>query len=139
MRSQERRYRLSLPSYDVEGSCSLPHLRAYRRRPLGCICQLLFRVFARSCCCSRVIITPDRGRRGGKRIATLRLILVASTTMSAACLSGVILGSFMCTLIVLCGKLNRDPGKFAPCLLCTLYIRTKTTPKLTSHHSSPPA
>lgn len=43
-----------------------------------------------------------------------RLIMVASTAMSAACLSGLILGSFMCTLIVLCRKFNRDPDNIAP-------------------------
>ena len=32
--------------------------------------------------------------------------------MSTACLSGLILGSSMCTLIVLCRKFNRDPGTF---------------------------
>ena len=43
---------------------------------------------------------------------TLRLLMFASTVMSAACLSGLILGSFMCTLIVLCRKFNCDPGNF---------------------------
>lgn len=38
--------------------------------------------------------------------------MVASTTMSATCLSGILLGSFMCTLIVLCKKFNRDPGAY---------------------------
>jgi solute carrier family 41 len=43
-----------------------------------------------------------------------RLIMVATTAISAACLSGLILGSFMCTLIVLYRKFNRDPGKLTP-------------------------
>ncbi|EDR11152.1 Mg transporter [Laccaria bicolor S238N-H82] len=43
-----------------------------------------------------------------------RLIMVASTAMFGACLSGLILGSFMCTLIVLCRKFHRDPDNIAP-------------------------
>ncbi|KIJ95121.1 hypothetical protein K443DRAFT_639567 [Laccaria amethystina LaAM-08-1] len=43
-----------------------------------------------------------------------RLIMVATTAISAACLSGLILGSFMCTLIVLYRKFNRDPDNIAP-------------------------
>jgi solute carrier family 41 len=39
-----------------------------------------------------------------------RFMVVASTAMSAACLSAILLGSFMCFLVVLCRKLGRDPG-----------------------------
>ena len=39
-----------------------------------------------------------------------RFMVVASTAMSAACLSAVLLGSFMSGLVVLCRKLGRDPG-----------------------------
>ncbi|KAF8955560.1 hypothetical protein BDZ97DRAFT_1673673 [Flammula alnicola] len=49
-----------------------------------------------------------------------RLIMVASTTMTAAALSGIILGSFMCTLIVLCRKFNRDPDNIAPAVASCL-------------------
>ncbi|KAF5386660.1 hypothetical protein D9615_002041 [Tricholomella constricta] len=42
------------------------------------------------------------------------LIMVASTAMTAACLSSIVLGSFMCTLIVLCRKYGRDPDNIAP-------------------------
>ncbi|KXN83227.1 Solute carrier family 41 member 1 [Leucoagaricus sp. SymC.cos] len=48
------------------------------------------------------------------------LLMVASTTMSAACLSGLILGSFMCTLIVLCRKFNRNPDNIAPAIASCL-------------------
>ena len=37
-------------------------------------------------------------------------VMVASTAMSAACLSSIVLGSFMCGLVVLCRKYGRDPG-----------------------------
>ncbi|KAG6907514.1 hypothetical protein DXG01_008603 [Tephrocybe rancida] len=46
---------------------------------------------------------------------TLRkLIMVASTGMTAACLSSIVLGSFMCTLIVMCRRYGRDPDNIAP-------------------------
>lgn len=38
-------------------------------------------------------------------------VMVASTAMSAACLSSILLGSFMCGLIVVCRKFGRDPGR----------------------------
>ncbi|KAI0303295.1 hypothetical protein B0F90DRAFT_1816136 [Multifurca ochricompacta] len=41
-------------------------------------------------------------------------MVVASTAMSAACLSAVLLGSFMSFLVVLCRKLGRDPDNIAP-------------------------
>jgi solute carrier family 41 len=39
-----------------------------------------------------------------------RFMVLASTAMSATCLSSILLGSFMCFLVVLCRKLGRDPG-----------------------------
>jgi len=39
------------------------------------------------------------------------LIMVASTAMTSAFLSGLLLGSFMCFLIVVCRRLKLDPGK----------------------------
>lgn len=36
--------------------------------------------------------------------------MVAATSMTAACLSSIILGSFMCALVVICRKFGRDPG-----------------------------
>ncbi|KAF9464530.1 solute carrier family 41 member 1 [Collybia nuda] len=71
------------------------------------------------------------------------LIMIASTSMTAACLSSITLGSFMCMLIVLCRKFGRDPDNIAPpvasCLgdlvtLCfiglisTILIRVIDTP-----------
>jgi len=46
--------------------------------------------------------------------------MVASTTMAAAALSGAILGSFMCILIVLCKKFDRDPDNIAPAVASCL-------------------
>ncbi|KAF8061747.1 Mg transporter [Lyophyllum atratum] len=71
------------------------------------------------------------------------LVMVASTAMTAACMSSIVLGSFMCTLIVLCRRYGRDPDNIAPpvasCLgdlvtLCffggtsTILIRVINTP-----------
>ena len=42
-----------------------------------------------------------------------RFVVVASTAMSAACLSAIVLGSFVSGLVVLCRKLGRDPGAVA--------------------------
>ncbi|KAH8100273.1 Mg transporter [Cristinia sonorae] len=70
-------------------------------------------------------------------------IMTAASAMSAACLSSIILGSFMCGLIVLCRKYGRDPDNIAPpiagclgdlvtlCLLgavSTIYITFVQTP-----------
>ncbi|KAI0078969.1 hypothetical protein K474DRAFT_1738766 [Panus rudis PR-1116 ss-1] len=41
-------------------------------------------------------------------------IMTASSAMSAACLSSIFLGSFMCTLVVLCRKFGLDPDNVAP-------------------------
>ncbi|KAI0261732.1 hypothetical protein BC834DRAFT_894338 [Gloeopeniophorella convolvens] len=41
-------------------------------------------------------------------------MMVASTAMSAACLSAILLGSFMSFLIVLCRRFGRDPDNIAP-------------------------
>ncbi|KAA1477669.1 hypothetical protein DENSPDRAFT_829062 [Dentipellis sp. KUC8613] len=55
-------------------------------------------------------------------------VMVAAASMSAACISALFLGSFMCGLIVLCRKLGRDPDNIAPpiaaCLgdLVTLFL-----------------
>ena len=38
--------------------------------------------------------------------------MVASTGMASACLSSLILGSFMCTLVVFCRKFSLNPGMF---------------------------
>ena len=43
-----------------------------------------------------------------------RFMVVASTAMSAACLSAIILGSFVSGLVVICRKLGRDPGTISP-------------------------
>ncbi|KAL4244168.1 SLC41A transporter family protein [Abortiporus biennis] len=70
-------------------------------------------------------------------------IMTASSAMSAACLSGFFLGSFMCTLVVLCRRFDLDPDNIAPpiasCLgdlitlsflggVSSIYIRLVKTP-----------
>ncbi|KAF9453714.1 hypothetical protein P691DRAFT_657998 [Macrolepiota fuliginosa MF-IS2] len=64
------------------------------------------------------IVHPHPESKRNTDFATL--IMVSSTTMSAACLSSLILGSFMCTLIVLCRKFNRDPDNIAPAIASCL-------------------
>ncbi|EJD06222.1 solute carrier family 41 member 1 [Fomitiporia mediterranea MF3/22] len=41
-------------------------------------------------------------------------IMVASSGMASACLSSLILGSFMCTLVVFCRKFSLNPDNIAP-------------------------
>ena len=43
--------------------------------------------------------------------------MVAASSMLSACMASVILGSFMCFLVVLCRRFGRDPG---PCYCCSL-------------------
>ncbi|KAI8999121.1 hypothetical protein BD414DRAFT_433700 [Trametes punicea] len=43
-----------------------------------------------------------------------RFIMVAASAMCAACVSSVLLGSFMCTLIVICRHFGLDPDNIAP-------------------------
>jgi solute carrier family 41 len=62
-----------------------------------------------------------------------RFVVLMSTSMSAACLSAILLGSFMSFLVVLCRRLGRDPGAvkiptisarcLTPCLQITLPRR----------------
>ncbi|KAK0227911.1 Mg transporter [Armillaria fumosa] len=58
----------------------------------------------------RPTLPPATDRKSGLPV----FIMVASTAMSAACLSSVILGSFMCGLIVVCRHYGRDPDNIAP-------------------------
>ncbi|KDR81991.1 hypothetical protein GALMADRAFT_240399 [Galerina marginata CBS 339.88] len=62
----------------------------------------------------------NRDTEVGRKSGIPTLIMVASTTMTAAALSGIILGSFMCTLIVLCRKFDRDPDNIAPAVASCL-------------------
>ncbi|KAH8824420.1 solute carrier family 41 member 1 [Flagelloscypha sp. PMI_526] len=57
-------------------------------------------------------IVPAAGKERDSGLGTF--MMLAATSMSAACLSGLILGSFMCTLIVLCRKFGRNPDNIAP-------------------------
>ena len=46
--------------------------------------------------------------------------MVSSTTMLAASLSGVILGSLMCSIVIICRKFDRDPDNIAPAVASCL-------------------
>ena len=46
--------------------------------------------------------------------------MVAATSMTAASLSGIFLGSFMCTLVVICHEFNRDPDNVVPAVASCL-------------------
>jgi solute carrier family 41 len=69
--------------------------------------------------------------------------MVASTAMCAACLSSIVLGSFMCTLVVTCRKLGLDPDNIAPpiasCLgdLVTLFLLGLVSSVLINFISTP--
>lgn len=47
--------------------------------------------------------------------------MTASSAMSAACLSSILLGSFMCGLVLLCRRFGLDPGN----LLTTMLYETR--------------
>lgn len=53
--------------------------------------------------------TPIKGPGGVNEF-----LLTASSSMLAACLSSALLGSFMCTLVVLCRRFGLDPDNIAP-------------------------
>jgi solute carrier family 41 len=66
-----------------------------------------------------------------------RFMVLTSSAMSATCLSSILLGSFMCFLVVLCRKLGRNPGVFrVPTISPRLFM---SSPQITSHHPSHPA
>ena len=46
--------------------------------------------------------------------------MVAATSMTAASLSGIFLGSFMCALVVVCHRFNRDPDNIVPAVASCL-------------------
>jgi len=51
---------------------------------------------------------------------SISLVMVAATTTTAASLSGIFLGSFMCILVIICQKYNRDPDNIAPAVASCL-------------------
>ncbi|KAI6107028.1 solute carrier family 41 member 1 [Pisolithus croceorrhizus] len=51
---------------------------------------------------------------GQPKSGVAEFIMVASSAMMSACLSSVLLGSFMCALIVACRRFGRDPDNIAP-------------------------
>ncbi|KAF8710609.1 Divalent cation transporter, partial [Rhizoctonia solani] len=71
----------------------------------------------------------DEGTKSGWR----EFIIVLSTAMSSACLSGLILGSFMCSTVLLCRRFKLDPDNIAPPLAsCLGDLVTLTLTALTS-------
>ncbi|PFH53569.1 hypothetical protein AMATHDRAFT_83860 [Amanita thiersii Skay4041] len=60
----------------------------------------------------RAIPHPIGGRTG--QVGFHQFIMVAASATTAASLSGLVLGSFMCTLIILCRIFGRDPDNIAP-------------------------
>ncbi|KAJ7491040.1 Mg transporter [Mycena latifolia] len=67
------------------------------------------------------LVIPRRPRptlplpsEGPRKSGFPTFIMVASTAMTAACLSSLLLGSFMCGLVVLCRRFGRDPDNIAP-------------------------
>ncbi|KZT18819.1 hypothetical protein NEOLEDRAFT_1142857 [Neolentinus lepideus HHB14362 ss-1] len=58
---------------------------------------------------------PTRPTYDGRpKSGLLEYTMVVSTAMSATCLSGILQGSFMCCLIVMCRRFGRDPDNIAP-------------------------
>ncbi|KAI0317479.1 hypothetical protein OF83DRAFT_1171950 [Amylostereum chailletii] len=57
---------------------------------------------------------PVRPPTGHLQSGFREFVTVASSAMSATCLSALLLGTFMCALVVLCRKLGRDPDNIAP-------------------------
>lgn len=71
---------------------------------------------------------PDRTKSGWREF-----IVVLATAMSSACLSGLILGSFMCSVVLLCRRYKLDPDNIAPPLAsCLGDLVTLTLTALTS-------
>ncbi|CAE6444079.1 hypothetical protein ACGC1H_004886 [Rhizoctonia solani] len=71
----------------------------------------------------------DPGTQSGWR----EFIVILATAMSSACLSGLILGSFMCSIVVLCRKFKLNPDNIAPPIAsCLGDLVTLTLTALTS-------
>ncbi|KAG1799363.1 Mg transporter [Suillus plorans] len=52
---------------------------------------------------------------GGKpKSGLIEFTMVASSAMMSACLSSIVLGSFMCLLVIICRRYGRDPDNIAP-------------------------
>ncbi|CAE7197197.1 unnamed protein product [Rhizoctonia solani] len=70
---------------------------------------------------------------GSTKSGWRELIMVLATAMSSACLSGLILGSFMCSIVLLCRKFKLDPDNIAPPIAsCLGDLVTLTLTALTS-------
>ncbi|KAI6143916.1 Mg transporter [Pisolithus tinctorius] len=58
---------------------------------------------------------PGQPKSGlAENLSFPRFIMVASSAMMSACLSSILLGSFMCALIVACRRFGLDPDNIAP-------------------------
>ncbi|KAH7890087.1 Mg transporter [Phlebopus sp. FC_14] len=63
---------------------------------------------------SRSARLPLPIKTGKPKSGLIEFIMVASSAMLSACTSSILLGSFMCALIVLCRRYGRDPDNIAP-------------------------
>ncbi|KAG2073486.1 hypothetical protein BDR04DRAFT_1050215 [Suillus decipiens] len=51
---------------------------------------------------------------GNPKSGLIEFTMVASSAMMSACFSSIILGSFMCFLVIICRRYGRDPDNIAP-------------------------
>ncbi|KIJ63361.1 hypothetical protein HYDPIDRAFT_113350 [Hydnomerulius pinastri MD-312] len=51
---------------------------------------------------------------GNPKSGLVEFVMVASSAMLSACMSSILLGSFMCALIIICRRYGRDPDNIAP-------------------------
>ncbi|KAH0830168.1 Mg transporter [Lanmaoa asiatica] len=56
----------------------------------------------------------------------IEFVMVAASSMLSACVASVILGSFMCFLVVLCRRYSRDPGSCHRCSLSSQSDRASS-------------
>ncbi|KAG8764231.1 hypothetical protein FRC11_011247 [Ceratobasidium sp. 423] len=72
-------------------------------------------------------------KEDGTKSGWREFIVVLATAMSSACLSGLILGSFMCSIVLLCRRFKLDPDNIAPPIAsCLGDLVTLTLTALTS-------
>ncbi|EUC66044.1 divalent cation transporter [Rhizoctonia solani AG-3 Rhs1AP] len=70
---------------------------------------------------------------GGTQSGWREFVIVLATAMTSACLSGLILGSFMCSIVILCRKFKLNPDNIAPPIAsCLGDLVTLTLTALTS-------
>ncbi|KAG8933735.1 hypothetical protein FRC03_010280 [Tulasnella sp. 419] len=63
---------------------------------------------------SRLVSQTDPTGPSTRKSRLFQLVMVLSTAMTAASFSGLILGSFMCSLVLVCRRLRLNPDNIAP-------------------------